>query len=147
MVDKLIFPFTNMKQRFHQKGGLRPDEALKHSDHALRDLKSYYERWVVEDISELEALTFQYKVTPTDQIYEKISEKIHFVKSEGATFGYVLMTDIATSLCKLITDNNQAERVSHENIYKHVKALRKIIDASIEGLESPAAQQILLSLN
>lgn len=143
MKNTLIFPMSNAKERLHRDGGVESQEALAQSEQRIDKLKPDYEEWLHEDLEALEKLSASFLANATPKTHEEISKKIHFVRGEGSTFGYIFITKIASSLSVFFENCPPNTMLSHQLIFIHIQALRKAVDHHIQDPESNEARAIL----
>ena len=113
------------------------------------DMKDSYLKWVVDDLAKLAAATDSAltdkpnRATHVHDLYMKAAE----IKGQGSSFGYPLMTTIASQLCRFIeTVGNELNDLQMGVVKLHVETLRLVIQQKMEGEGGPAGKQLLTGL-
>lgn len=74
---------------------------------AMSDLSAKFPAWASGDVQKIKQYLGEasgvFKQERTDLIRTKVYPKAHDLKGQGTTFGYPLITDIGSHMCKLIT--------------------------------------------
>lgn len=112
-------------------------------------MKDSYLQWVLEDLTKLAAATDKAlsdkanRAAHVHELYMKAAE----MKGQGSSFGYPLMTAIATQLCRFIeTTGNELTDVQMGVVKLHVETLRLVIQQKMEGEGGPAGQKLMTGL-
>lgn len=149
MSENLIYPKSNLKSKSSEPGGISPEEALKRGEKFVEQLKFEYEKWLHDDLKDIDAMLVDFKSQPEQKEanFKKIREKIHDIRSQGSTFGYTLVSTVANSLCHLIVETPEGEMPPFELIALHVNSLHLVVDKNIEGTDSDGAKTLLKSLD
>lgn len=104
----------------------------------ISDLAQKYPKWAMADVMKLKRSFNDANSIAGDGRTQIIKEELypiaHDIKGQGATFGYPLMTDVATYLCERIKSNSgNFDAVQMTFIKKHIDALEYILNEKITG--------------
>ena len=84
-----------------------PQDMEKMAAEALNDLTAKFPAWASGDVQKMKQLISEaggvFGEKRAHIIRNDIYPKAHDLKGQGATFGYPLITDIGTHMCRLIT--------------------------------------------
>ncbi len=116
---------------------------------AIDKLRGSYLRWTRNQLYMLhEHLAVMEQIAPDtsqDQL-AKICDLVHNIKGLGGSFGYYLMTDIASSLNEYILTAKQNSDIQTEVIRAHVSAMDMVINEDIEGDGGDRGDEIIIRL-
>lgn len=123
--------------------------AVARADQALEAMGDEMQVWLDADIERLQAARLradEAKWTPLVQ--EDLHSIAHDLKGLGATYGSVLSTQIAASLCRLIeTDAGKALAQRDPSLARaHVDALRASVRDNIRSTDHPVGRAVLQAL-
>jgi hypothetical protein len=136
-------------------GGKTLADLIKLGDARLRVLTEEYKKQRVTDLKELTALMREMKAAPalSGDLVQRLINKAHDIQGLGSTFGYALVTDIASLLCKLakelrdrLAKGEVIPLIAHEAIEAHVGALEVAISADMQGSGGEAGERLLSGL-
>ena len=84
-----------------------PEDLERLAMEAMSDLAAKFPAWASGDVQKMKQHLGEaygvFKQERTDVIRQKVYPKAHDLKGQGTTFGYPLITDIGSHMCKLIT--------------------------------------------
>jgi len=152
MVDdklEIINPPNNLKKKVGTGGAGAVDlKALERAEQVIADMTESYLDWVAEDLKKIDQAYAKLEVATGDrkEEMEAVFEISHDIKGQGGTFGYDLMTAIATELCRLI---EKAEKIGDEEVEVvklHIAALKLVIDEDMKGQGEKAGEKMLAGL-
>jgi hypothetical protein len=123
--------------------------AVARADQALEAMGDELQVWLDADIERLQAARLRADAaswTPLSQ--EDLYAIAHDLKGLGATYGSVLSTQIAASLCRLIeTDAGKALAQRDPSLARaHVDALRASVRDGIRSTDHPVGRAVLQAL-
>ncbi|MEZ5956941.1 MAG: hypothetical protein R3C27_07005 [Hyphomonadaceae bacterium] len=123
--------------------------AVARADLALEAMGDDFQVWLDADIERLQAARLRADAanwTPLSQ--EDIHAIAHDLKGLGATYGSLLSTQIAASLCRLIeTDAGKALVQCDPTLARaHIDALRASVRDGIRSTEHPVGRAVLDAL-
>jgi hypothetical protein len=123
--------------------------AVARADQALEAMGDDFQVWLDADVERLQASRVRADAanwTPLAQ--EDIHAIAHDLKGLGATYGSLLATQIAASLCRLIeTDAGKALAQRDPALVRaHIDALRASVRDGIRSTEHPIGRAVLQAL-
>ena len=87
-----------------------PADLEKLAMEAMEDLSQKFPAWASGDVQKVKQFLADvsgiFGQERTDFIRAKIYPKVHDLKGQGTTFGYPLITDIGSHMCRLITSKS-----------------------------------------
>lgn len=141
-----------------KQGGLRTIDlkkpifdagAVKRADEALEAMGDELQVWLDADVERLQAARLRADTALwTALAQEDLYAIAHDLKGLGATYGSVLSTQIAASLCRLIeTDAGKALAQRDPSLARaHIDALRASVRDGIRSTEHPVGRAVLQAL-
>ena len=85
-----------------------PKSNTQQSSSKSPDLSEKFPAWASGDVQKMKQLLVQaadvFGMKRTQIIRQQLYPKAHDLKGQGTTFGYPLITDIGTHMCRLITE-------------------------------------------
>lgn len=116
---------------------------------AIEKLKlSYLTEWAPATIDELDRRLQLARSVPgtAPEHLEAAYRLAHDMKGQGATFGYVLISDIGGSLCAMTYDRVEATDGDLCAMLTHVEAARAVLNHRLDDPEDPTAITIMAKL-
>ncbi len=145
---QLITPPNLIKARVG--AGLGVDtELAKRADAAVQNLQGEFLVRVAAAVSEI-AAQLTLAETSLEERVECATEILRIadeLRTQGAAFGYPLVSDICTSLCRYIEKLDAPENLTGEIVFAHIDVLRSIAGNAIEGDGGRVGQDLVDSLN
>ncbi|MCH7832113.1 MAG: Hpt domain-containing protein [Proteobacteria bacterium] len=149
--DKLevINPPNTLKQKV---GTGRPGavdlEALQRAEEVIICMTDSYLDWVVEDLKKIDQAYAKLEAATGDrkEEMEAVFDVSHDIKGQGGTFGYDLMTAIATELCRLIERTDKIGDQEVEAVKLHIASLKLVIGEDMKGQGGKAGEEMLSGL-
>lgn len=129
-------------------GGPSLSNIVKAAQVALEGLRENFEQWVREDLASLDAAYALAEAAPEGDLegVRKLRGIGHDIKGHGSTFDYLLLTDIADSLCRLIRSDEAAAAKQLDLIKLHVDALHIVVEHDIRGHGGAQGQELVNTL-
>lgn len=125
------------------------DDAWRRARIAIDKLKaSYVQDWAPASLDEMER-TLKLALSNPETAFEHLQTAYrlaHDMKGQGATFGYILISDIGAALCGLTYDRNEASQAELTAMLAHVDAARSVLAGGLEDPDSPAAVAVMGAL-
>lgn len=123
-------------------GGLDSD-AVARAEAALKNLSGNFDQWMGEELARLEAARDRvvregYDVRTAQNLYHRA----HDIKGLGTTYGYPLVTRIASSLCSMLHDPEKRLTVPSEIIVAHVAAISASVNRDIRSDNDPRGKAL-----
>ncbi len=110
--EKLKKKSIQPAKRAQNQAAKRPAQPKEPADlerlamEAMADLSAKFPAWASGDVQKMKQLLGEargvFKQARTNIIRQDIYPKTHDLKGQGATFGYPLITDIGSHMCRLI---------------------------------------------
>lgn len=149
--DKLeiINPPNNLKQKVGIGGAGAVDlEALERAEQVIAGMTDSYLDWVVEDLKKIDQAYAKLEAATGDrkEEMEAVFDVSHDIKGQGGTFGYDLMTAIATELCRLIERTDKIGDQEVEAVKLHIASLKLVIGEDMKGQGGKAGEEMLSGL-
>lgn len=127
-----------------------PEDLEKMANDALADLANKFPAWACGDVQKMKDLLTDasevYKQERTDLIRQKFYPKAHDLKGQGTTFGYPLVSDIASHICRLITEKSQFSTADLSILKRDTRLLETVLWKKLKGDGGIKGAQILEEL-
>lgn len=123
--------------------------ALKRADDTVQALSGSFEQWLDADVSKLQiARIAGQNAGWSNGALDAVFEAAHDLKGMGGSYGYPLVTQLASSLCRLIETNagKAAARANPGLVSAHVDALRAAVRDRITSHEHPVGRALITAL-
>lgn len=113
----------------------------------LAEFEAMYEKGLIEKSEELETAFNDLTKNPTDEeLRGKVKLLIHTLRGNGSTFGYHLVTTVATEADDLLEEKGTLETEDIHTLGIHVEALSLIANKKISGNGGKAGRILLQGL-
>ncbi len=125
------------------------DRLEKDSRQGIDKLKDTYLHWTRTQLKKLHShlhLLERDDLKIPDSVVAEIFDLAHNIKGLGGSFGYYLMTDIASSLCEYVRYMDKITDVHTDVIVAHVAAMDVVIYQEIEGSGGDEGNEIIVRL-
>ncbi len=122
-------------------------EAIARAESALQSLSCRFDDWIATETSKLEAA--HDKVTAGSLAQPEGRELFtvaHDLKGLGTTYGYPLVTALASSLCDITLSQPIREKAPKDLVTAHVQAIRAAVNSNIKSTDHPVGGQLCLEL-
>lgn len=142
-----IVPPNLLKARVAPRLGALSADALAKAEAALKDLSANFGQWLNDEIEKLEAA--RQVITDkgmTEDHAEQLYVHAHDLKGLGGTYEYPLITRVAGSLCKLMTERGSRAQAPLLLIDAHIDAIRAIVRDSIRDPAHPLGKALAEAL-
>jgi chemotaxis protein histidine kinase CheA len=119
------------------------------SRQGIDKLKDTYLHWTKTQLKKLHGhlqLLEREDLTKPDSLVSEIFDLAHNIKGLGGSFGYYLMTDIASSLCEYVRYMDRVSDIRTDIISAHVTAMDVVIAEEIEGSGGEEGNEIIVRL-
>jgi chemotaxis protein histidine kinase CheA len=125
------------------------DGALARADKTLEAMSGSFEQWLDADIAKLQGARIEAERAQwSDRSLDTLWRTSHDLKGMGATYGYPLITQIASSLCRLI-ETEAGKRAAQANpglVGAHVDGMRAAVRDRIASTDQPVGKALLGAL-
>ena len=122
----------------------------KQANEAIADLTNTFPAWACGDVQKMKNLLIEasgaFNQERTNLIREKFYPKAHDLKGQGATFGYPLITDIGSHLCRLITSKTKYSATDLAILKKDTQMMETVLWKKLKGDGGLKGAQILEAL-
>lgn len=109
-------------------------EAIEEADTAVAALGTNYPQRAGEKVSNLYRLLEAMPAAGSArESIDALYSIAHEIRGEGTSFGFPLATSIATGLCAVLEDQDQASEALREAIRLHIDSLNLVVSVPIEG--------------
>jgi len=152
---EIFHPPDRLRSKVSDQGATLSEKLTKAED-TIRQLSADYPTWALEDLSRLESvlakieseneLPDQAGDTPAKPPLREAYRISHDMRGQGGSFGYPLMTHIATSLCRFIDTLETTDKPARAILSAHTAAMRAILINKVSGDGGPLGQRIVTGL-
>lgn len=127
--------------------GIAPD-ALARAEAALTRLSDDYLAWAEADANAMRGCLAEIQSHPTDlaDALWRLFRIAHDMKGQATTFGYPLVTEIGTRLCRLIEAAPDPGPDHLHAIALHVAAMAEVVEGRLSGDGGEAGRLVLACL-
>jgi chemotaxis protein histidine kinase CheA len=101
--------------------------AVERAEQAINDLKGEFAAWMVSDVGRLADAGQAYAKDRDVERLVNVYRAAHDLKGHGTTFGFPLISRIATSLCTLTDDTSYGLPLPLKLIEAHIEAIKVIV--------------------
>ncbi len=123
-------------------GGLDAD-AVARAEAALKNLAGNFDQWMREELGRLEAARDRVVAEGYDAATgQNLYHRAHDIKGLGTTYGYPLVTRIASSLCELMHDPETRLKVPSALLVAHVEAISASVHQDIRSDNDPRGKAL-----
>jgi len=146
---ELIDPRSTGLRTFELKKPIFDAGAVARADEALEAMGDELQSWLGADVERLQAARLRADAARWTMLsQEDVHSIAHDLKGLGATYGSVLATHIAASLCRMIeTDAGKALAQRDPSLARaHVDALRASVRDGISSADHPMGRAVLKAL-
>jgi hypothetical protein len=139
----MIPPSNSLKLKVGQGRGIDP-VALARAEAAVKHLADNFDQWMQDEINKLD--TVRARITAEGynaETAESLFLRSHDLKGLGATYGYPVVTSIADSLGKLISDPATRLQAPLRLLDAHIAAIKAAVRTGIRDVDNPIAKALL----
>ncbi len=129
-------------------GGIDAD-AIARAEQVVAAMQGDYLNWVIDDLDKLTQYYSQAAQLPAADrlaVMRELFGVAHDIKGQGGSFGYDLMTVIASQLCRFIEGCTDFNDLAMDVVAVHVEALRLVIADRLEGEGGLQGKKLLVGL-
>ena len=142
-------PHNALRQRLGGSGrlGAIDPAAIAKAEAALKSLSSNFTQWLADEITKLEAARQAVRVQgATAEAMESLYLRAHDLKGLGTTYGYQLITRVASSLSRMIDGKDKRAAAPLELIDAHIDAIKAAVRDEIKSDEHPVGRVLVEEL-
>ncbi len=125
------------------------EDSLRRARTAIDKLKrAYVSEWAPASLDELERALKIARSSP-EMAAEQLDTAFRFahdMKGQGATFGFMLISEIGAALCNLTFERTEATPAGYVAMLAHVAAARTVLAEELDDADSPAALELRADL-
>lgn len=126
--------------------GIDPS-VLERAEQAVAAMADSYLEWAARDVGRLQAALAEARNQPGDPApIQRLREIAHEVRGQGGSFGFPLVSRIATSMYRLLRESSTFPAAALSIIDAHIEALRAVLAQRARGDGGPTGQQIATGL-
>lgn len=125
------------------------NDPLSDNRQGVDKLKDTYLHWTETQLKKLHAhlhLIEQKDANKSGRLLTEIFDLAHNIKGLGGSFGYYLMTDIASSLCEYLRYKDDISDTLVDTVAAHIKSMDVVLTEAIEGSGGEQGNKILEQL-
>ncbi len=152
---EIFHPPNRLRSKVSDQGAPLSEKLTKAED-TIRQLSQDYPNWALEDLAKLEAIFTRVEAEnksgitegdiPAKTALREAYRVSHDMRGQGGSFGYPLITHIATSLCRFIDTLETADKPARAILTAHAAAMRAILENNISGEGGPLGHRIVTGL-
>ena len=120
--------------------------AVNRAESAMETLKTEFNDWFTADVDRLAQAREQFAANKAAKSRDALFRAGHDIRGQATTFGFPLVSRIATSLCKLIGALKAPEAIPVLLIDAHVTAIRIIFRDKINDTTNRMALELVAEL-
>jgi len=121
--------------------------AIAKAEAALKSLSGNFAQWLNDEIVKLDAARQQVRAQGvTLETMETLYLRAHDLKGLGATYGFPLITRIASLLCRMIDDKSKRLEAPMGLIDAHIDAIKAAVRDGIKGEDHPIGKALVQEL-
>ena len=121
--------------------------ALKRAEAAMRELKSKFGDWLVEDLRVLGAARAAYAEGANPDARAALLRAAHDIKGQAPTFNYPLIARVAGSLSRMIGELPPQAAIPLNLVDAHVNAIMVIHKSKLQNTNDRTAQALCAELD
>jgi len=142
MTVEIIQPEFELAAKLGPGKGIDP-AVLQRAEQAIAAMAGEYVAWATRDVGRLQAAVASARGNPADPAaLTPVREIAHEVRGQGGTFGYPLVTRLASSLYRLLVERPVLPLAAYATLDAHVDALRAVIAQGVKGDGGAVGQQL-----
>lgn len=146
--EKAVKKTTPLKDKVPVTGSGAPDlSAVRRAEQALVTLSRNFDNWIDEEAVKLMAARNDIHAHGIVGEYGKTLFRVaHDLKGQGDTFGYPMVTQLCTCLCRLLEAGMAANNTPINLVELHINAIRAVIRDRTKGNENQLANSLVSEL-
>ncbi|MCW5750986.1 MAG: Hpt domain-containing protein [Alphaproteobacteria bacterium] len=126
----------DLKTKMERPEGIPPD-AARIAQQAVERLQDEFVEWARRDIARLAELAPELASAPSDAAVEETRQQAriiaHDLRGQGATFGYPLVTEIATCLGTIMRLEKLDREMQQDMLQTLAEMMREVIEQRMRG--------------
>ena len=145
----VIEPETKLKKKASDPTGTFTFDvaAIKKAEKALEELSVNFEDWINQDIDKLVEARDNFLEDPLSyENSETLFQISHDLKGQATTFGYPLIHQFCTSLCRLIEAYQDKSKIPEILLNQHVDAIKALVREQVKTTNNQKALKLLARL-
>ena len=137
---------TPLADKVPPMGGLKPAEALRRAEEAIKNVAAEFDDILAEELEILDKLMVVYQAEPNEENLDKLFRRIHNLRGQGTTMGFPLVTRIGTSFCGYIIERDESKPIKPALIDQHLKALHIVLKEKRANSDDTVAKEVAAAL-
>lgn len=119
-------------------------DAIARAEKALETLSVEFDGWLAEEVNRLLVARDTIRSGgASDEQYGELYRAAHDLKGEGDTFGYPLVTELCSSMCKLIDAAEDKSIIPVTLIDNHVDAIHIVMRDKIKDSSDDTTRAVI----
>lgn len=118
-------------------------DAIARAEKALEQLSVEFDGWLAEEVDRLLTTRAALDAGVSDEAFEAFYRAAHDLKGEGETFGYPLVTELATLLCKLLESADDRSQLPMTLVDNHVDAIHIVMRDAIKDPQHATTRAVI----
>lgn len=122
---------------------------IREAEAAIAGLADNFRAWAFEDVQKLDGFLAAADQAGEEQrmdLWQEVFDVAHNLKGQGASFNFVLVTEIADLLCGLVRRRLFVDDEALAYARRHVDAIRVVLENNIQGDGGDDGRELLSTL-
>jgi HPt (histidine-containing phosphotransfer) domain-containing protein len=115
---------------------------LERAEQAVAAMAHSYLEWAAKDVGRLQAAVGTARPLGEAASLEELRAIAHEVRGQGGSFGFPLISRVATSLYRLLRESEHLSAEGFDIVEAHVEALRAVVAQRVKGDGGSTGQQL-----
>jgi chemotaxis protein histidine kinase CheA len=144
---QVFSPPNTLKSKLGNRFKSFDADAIKRAEAALAGMSNQFADWLNDELAKLEA-SHKVVVNPdaTDKDIEAFYRHAHDLKGLGTTYGFPIVSQFASSLCRLIDSPDGRAKAPKSLLTAHVSAINAAVRQNIIDTTNPIGAALLSEL-
>lgn len=137
-----------LRDRLGSRLGRIDPDAIARAEAALKGLSSQFGEWIQDEIVKLEAARVAIREQGvTAKTMNQLYTHAHDLKGLGSTYEFPIVTQLASSLCRLLGEAETRLSAPLYLVDAHIDAIRASVRDQIKTTDNPSGRALLETLN
>jgi hypothetical protein len=141
VIVEIIQPEFHLAVKLGPGKGIDP-AILERAEQAVAALADSYIEWASKDVGRLQVAVNAARARGEDAPLDELRSIAHEVRGQGGSFGYPLISRVATSLYRLLREHPTLPAGGFGVVDKHIDALRAVVAQRVKGDGGALGQQL-----
>jgi chemotaxis protein histidine kinase CheA len=140
-------PPNRLKAKLGNLANLFDAKAIARAEEAVAAISSNFGGWLAEEITKLEtAHIATMRAGAGETELGEFYRCAHDLKGLGTTYGFPIVSEFASSLCRLLDSPEARARAPQEVLKAHINAIAAAVKQNITGSDHPIGHALLAEL-